>query len=570
MADASLMPPLNTLARGTAITVDPFAITTSGPIIATAGVFYTQTLQAPGCGSPCTWSPASFGGLSLNSSGVLSGTPFNQTGTFTATATGPNGSVAKLFAVFISSPSTALASGFGTFADQTVGNFLTNQVLPFGGTPPYTVSLVSGTLPPGISLQPGAGLCTTACAEGMTYLAGRAMQAGVFTFTLQFQDSAANTFTPAPYTWRISPLSNQYFTLPLTGTISVGVPYPQALLATGGSGSYTFTLVNTLPPGLSLNSSTGVVNGTPTQSGNVNVQILITDNADASVRFTAFINVNVSGPPTVRTLPATFVTNTSARLNGTVNAAGFARPATSSGARRSHMATPPGASARPASTPRTSVPTSTSPASPAACITIVSSRRNSQGARQGDDQVFTCSPQVFTFNAFNISAFSATLDGGGESQRPGDDGQLPVGPHDRLRKRDARAVGRGRHESGEHRRGRASPASRAAPSTTTARWPATPTARRLATTSRSRRTPARRACSPASRPSSADDRDAARRGESERPADERALRVGRDDGLRQHHSGSGDGLGPRAAADGGRADHRTRLQHDVSLPHGRA
>ena len=32
--------------------------------------------------------------------------------------------------------------------------------------------------------------------------------------------------------------------------------------------------------------------------------------------------------------------------------------------------------------------------------------------------------------------------------------------------------------------------------------------------------------------------------ESERHADERALRVGRDDGLRQHHPGSGDGLGP--------------------------
>ena len=146
----SLVPP-STRGINVTFTVDPYALTTPGLLPnATSGVPYTQTLSAPGCGGTCTWSPSVFAGLTLNSAGVLSGTPFLQTGSFAVTVSGTNGTVTKQFSLFVSSSSTPLQSGFGGFGDQTVGNFVTNSILPFGGTPPYTASLVSGTLPTGI------------------------------------------------------------------------------------------------------------------------------------------------------------------------------------------------------------------------------------------------------------------------------------------------------------------------------------------------------------------------------------------------------------------------------------
>jgi hypothetical protein len=56
-----------------------------------------------------------------------------------------------------------------------------------------------------------------------------------------------------------------------TGT--VGVPFNSGpITVTGGVGPYTFTVVGNLPWGLTLNSSTGAVTGTPNSSGTFSVQ----------------------------------------------------------------------------------------------------------------------------------------------------------------------------------------------------------------------------------------------------------------------------------------------------------
>ena len=413
LTDSTLLPPLNSLTRSLPITVNPFEITTPGLLPnATAGVFYSQTITAPGCPAPCAFTPTFFAGLNLNSAGVLSGTPFLQTGSFQVTATGAGPvSVSKQFTLFVTSPTTPLSSGFGTFGDQTVGNFLTNSILPFGGTPPYSASVVSGTLPPGLSLVgPSDTLCTN-CNPGLPYLVGRAMQVGTFTFTLKFMDSVGGSFTPAPYTWNISPITNSYFNLPLAGTTLVaGTPYTQPLLVFGGSNSYTFQAFNALPAGLSIDTNTGVISGTPTTGGNLTTQIRISEGG--IVKFTAFIGFNVTGPPTVVTLPATNVTNTSVRLNGTVNPSGLATTGNFEwGTTTAYGNTTSTVNFGSSFFNQTAGTNITCVAGSVYHYRLIAT--NSQGARQGADQTFTCgAPPVFTFNPFDVTAFSATLNGG--------------------------------------------------------------------------------------------------------------------------------------------------------------
>jgi len=76
----------------------------------------------------------------------------------------------------------------------------------------------------------------------------------------------------------ITPLAITTTSLP-TGVI--GQPYSATLSATGGTSPYTWSKTSgSLPPGLTLNSSTGVIGGTPTEGGNFNnLQFEVTDSA---------------------------------------------------------------------------------------------------------------------------------------------------------------------------------------------------------------------------------------------------------------------------------------------------
>ena len=87
-----------------------------------------------------------------------------------------------------------------------------------------------------------------------------------------------------------------------------GTAYSATMVETGGTSPYTWTVTPaTLPAGLSLNSSTGVISGMPTGGGSGQFTFKVTDAAGESASSPA-ITFTVAAPPaltvTTATLPA--------------------------------------------------------------------------------------------------------------------------------------------------------------------------------------------------------------------------------------------------------------------------
>lgn len=68
----------------------------------------------------------------------------------------------------------------------------------------------------------------------------------------------------------------------ISGTL--GTPYSSGIGVSGGTGPYIFALTGgALPPGLTLNTSTGLISGTPAASGEYRYTVTAVDSTEAAV-----------------------------------------------------------------------------------------------------------------------------------------------------------------------------------------------------------------------------------------------------------------------------------------------
>jgi len=136
-----------------------------------------------------------------------------------------------------------------------------------GGTGTQTWDLASGSLPLGLTLS-SAGVIT-----------GTPALAGTSSPTFRVQDSGAPQQTA---TKQLSMTINLPTAPNITTTTlpagSLTVAYNQTVSATGGIGTLVWSVTGgALPPGLTLNASTGNISGTPTSMGAFPFTVRVTD-----------------------------------------------------------------------------------------------------------------------------------------------------------------------------------------------------------------------------------------------------------------------------------------------------
>ena len=278
----------------------PLSITTVAPLFTgTLGTPYAQSFTAAGGQQPYTWTILSGNtdGLTLDpNSGNLTGAP-QSAGTFNFTiqvADSIGSTASGSFSLVVNRPALTITVG-AALAPGTVGAAY-SQKLPVqatGGTPPYTWSL-TGNPVPGLTFDPATLL-----------LSGTPTTAGTFTFTLQVSDSAGLTNTKT-LSITIAAAILSITTNRQLADATLNSLYSQQLAGTGGQPPYRWSATG-LPAGLTINSSSGLISGTPTAAGTFGIAITISDNAlsNSSDRFTMNVNLPPAPPVTVSGLPAT-------------------------------------------------------------------------------------------------------------------------------------------------------------------------------------------------------------------------------------------------------------------------
>lgn len=248
----------------------PVPLTVTGnPPDARQGEAYSYQMTAEGGTAPYTWSTFAGAlptGLSMNSAGLITGTPtVVQTATFTIRAT-DNVAATNNVARDILVAANLVATGVPGAGNQGSSYSFTPGVS--GGNGTLVWSIFAGSLPPGVSLNTATGALT-----------GTLTTVGTYGFTLRVTDSAS----PTPDTSDIvaSVVVSAIADLVASGSppgANEGSAFSFTPSVAGGVGAKTWTLqAGSLPTGLSLNGSTGAITGTPSVPGSYSFTLRVTD-----------------------------------------------------------------------------------------------------------------------------------------------------------------------------------------------------------------------------------------------------------------------------------------------------
>ncbi|MFZ5635352.1 MAG: putative Ig domain-containing protein [Pseudomonadota bacterium] len=277
------------------IAVDPATLPNT-----TAGLTYSQTITATGGAAPYTFAVTAGAlpnGLTLTSGGALSGTTTTSgTFNFTVTATdnfGQTGS--RAYTVVVAVPTITLTPA--TLPGGTAGTAYTQTLTIAGGIAPYTVTQ-TGALPTGLTFN----------AATRTF-SGTPTQSGTFNISVTVTDSTGGTAATVTNNYTLTIAVPTLTLTPAAGALpggTAGTAYTQTFTASGGIAPYAYAVsAGALPAGLTLNTATGALSGTPTVAGTFNFSVTATDSTTGTAATVTNAYTLAISAPTITINPPT-------------------------------------------------------------------------------------------------------------------------------------------------------------------------------------------------------------------------------------------------------------------------
>ena len=272
---------------------------------AEVGTQYSATIQASGGTAPYTFSlPLGGGlpqGLSLSSTGVISGRVFPPTQTFSfqvqvQDSSNPVGTATATLSITVYDSLTITTT---SLPDGVAGAHYSSKLTAKGGTSPYTFAIASGALPAGLTISSGGTISGTPSGAN-----------GTSTFSVQVLDSS---FPQQQFEGVLSITITGRFRVVTTSLPEAidGIPYRYQIVSSGGTAPYTYSMqAGSIWAGLSLSTS-GLISGvTPQNMGGASgFTIQVTDSSTPPLTSTMNLTLTVVAPLKILTtsLPAATV-----------------------------------------------------------------------------------------------------------------------------------------------------------------------------------------------------------------------------------------------------------------------